>query len=97
MKQFILNLLSSQSETSSKRFSALVVLFNIIAMAWVATFKAKDWITPEFMYDSLALIVGGGLGLTVLEKVFSKKNDPAPKPPVETPVDQPVQQDPPVQ
>ena len=61
MKQFILNLLSSQSETSSKRFSALVVLFNIIAMAWVATFKAKDWITPEFMYDSLALIVGGGL------------------------------------
>jgi len=97
MKQFILNLLSNQSETSSKRFSALVVLFNIIAMAWVATFKAKDWITPEFMYDSLALIVGGGLGLTVLEKVFSKKNDPTPQPSVETPVDQPVQQDTPAQ
>jgi hypothetical protein len=39
----------------------------------VATFKAKDFVTPEFMYDSLALIAGGGLGLTVIEKIFSAK------------------------
>jgi hypothetical protein len=39
----------------------------------VATFKAKDFVTPEFMYDSLALIAGGGLGLTVIEKIFAAK------------------------
>jgi hypothetical protein len=26
------------------------------------------------MYDSLALIAGGGLGLTVVEKIFMAKN-----------------------
>jgi hypothetical protein len=39
----------------------------------VATIRAKDFVTPEFMYDSLALISGGGLGLTVIEKIFSSK------------------------
>jgi len=28
------------------------------------------------MFDALALIAGGGLGLTVIEKIFSKKEDP---------------------
>lgn len=34
---------------------------------------SSDKITPEFMYDALALIAGGGLGLTVIEKIFVKK------------------------
>lgn len=73
MKKFISDLLSGQSDTSSKRFAALFALLNIIAITWVATLKAKDFVTPEFMYDSLALIAGGGLGLTVIEKIFSAK------------------------
>jgi hypothetical protein len=73
MKKFLMDLLSGQSDTSSKRFAALFTLFNIIAITWVATFKAKDFVTPEFMYDSLALIAGGGLGLTVIEKIFAAK------------------------
>jgi hypothetical protein len=33
------------------------------------------------MYDALCLIAGGGLGLTVIEKIFSKKggSDKTPK------------------
>jgi hypothetical protein len=73
MKKFIQNLLSSESDQSSKRFAALFTLVNLIAMTWVATLKDDKFITPEFMYDSLALIAGGGLGLTVIEKIFTKK------------------------
>jgi hypothetical protein len=73
MKKFLMDLLSGQSDTSSKRFAALFTLFNIIAITWVATIKAKDFVTPEFMYDALAMIAGGGLGLTVIEKIFAAK------------------------
>lgn len=71
MIKFLKNLLSSESETSSKRFSALFTLFNVIVLTYLAAWK-NNWITPAFMYDSLCLIVGGGLGLTVMEKIFKK-------------------------
>ena len=75
MKKFINDLLSGESDTSSKRFSSLFVLLNLVLMTWVATYNAKDYVTPEFMYDALTLIAGGGLGLTVIEKIFTKKNE----------------------
>ena len=68
-----MSLISVKSDSSSKRFAALFTLFNLIAITWVATLKAKDYVTPEFMYDALSLIAGGGLGLTVIEKIFSSK------------------------
>lgn len=73
MKKFFSDLMSGSSDTSSKRFAALFALFNIIAITWVATIKDEKHITPEFMFDSLALIAGGGLGLTVIEKIFTAK------------------------
>lgn len=73
MKKFFSDLMSGSSDTSSKRFAALFALFNIIAITWVATIKDENHITPEFMFDSLALIAGGGLGLTVIEKIFTAK------------------------
>jgi hypothetical protein len=72
MLQFFINLMSSQSDTSSKRFAALFTLLNIILMAWVATFAAIGHVTPEFMFTALAAVAGGGLGLTILEKIFNK-------------------------
>lgn len=73
MKKFFNDLFSGTSETSSKRFAALISLFSIIIMTFIATFKADKCVTPEFMFDGLALIAGGGLGLTVIEKIFTKK------------------------
>lgn len=73
MKKFFSDLMSGSSDTSSKRFAALFALFNIIAITWVATIKDEKHVTPEFMFDSLALIAGGGLGLTVIEKIFTAK------------------------
>jgi lipoprotein signal peptidase len=68
---------SNGDEVSSKRFSAFFTLLNIIILAYIATFMSEEKITPEFMYDALALIAGGGLGLTVIEKIFSKKDKDA--------------------
>lgn len=75
MKKFISELLSSKSGTSSKRFAALFTLMNVIILAYIATFRSVEG-TPEYMYDALCLIAGGGLGLTVIEKIFSKNSDP---------------------
>jgi hypothetical protein len=82
MKQFFKDLISGDSETSSKRFAALFTLLNVIILTYMGAWKS-GWITPEFMYNSLVLLVGGGLGLTVVEKIF-KKDPPPPTPPANT-------------
>lgn len=73
MKKFFKDLLSSTSDTSSKRFASLLALFVVISLAYIATYKNKEHITPEFMFDAIALIAGGGLGLTVIENVAKIK------------------------
>ena len=73
MKKFFTDLLSGSSDTSSKRFASLLALFVVISLAYIATYKDEKHITPEFMFDSIALIAGGGLGLTVIENVVKMK------------------------
>jgi uncharacterized membrane protein YbhN (UPF0104 family) len=73
MKKFFTDLLSGTSDTSSKRFAALLSLFVVISLAYIATYKNEEHITPEFMFDSIALIAGGGLGLTVIENIVKMK------------------------
>lgn len=73
MKQFFKNLISGSSEASSKRFASLITLAVVISLAYIATFRNGDHITPEFMFNALCLIVGGGLGLTAIENVFKSK------------------------
>ena len=73
MKKFFIDLLSGNSDTSSKRFAALLSLFVVISLTYIATYKNEEHITPEFMFDSIALIAGGGLGLTVIENVVKMK------------------------
>ena len=81
MKKFFTNLLSGSSDTSSKRFTSLVTLAVVISLTYIATFRNSDHITPEFMFNALCLITGGGLGLTAIENVAkmrqqSKDNTP---------------------
>lgn len=64
---------SSNNEVSSKRIASIFVLINVVILAYIATFRSKEGVTPEFMYDSLCLIAGGGLGLTVIEKILALK------------------------
>mgnify|MGYP006292049989 FL=1 len=70
---FIMNLLGNGSDVSSKRFSGIVTLLNLIGLAYVAT--VKQGVCPEYMYNTLALLCGGFLGLTTVEAIFAKKKE----------------------
>ena len=75
MKKFFKDLFSGSSETSSKRFAAIITLINVIALAYIAAYNAPNKALPTYMWTGLIIIVGGGLGLTVVEKIFGKGGD----------------------
>lgn len=72
MKKFFSQLVSANDETSSKRVVSLVAFVNVLGMAWVTMFTSYD--VPEYVFDGLLLLAGAGLGLTVMEKIFTKYN-----------------------
>lgn len=87
MKKFFLDMFSNNNEVSAKRVTSIFVLVNVVVLAYIATFRSNEGVTPEFMYDSLCLIAGGGLGLTVVEKILALKykgKDETPSDPEET-------------
>lgn len=73
MKDFFKKVLSAESPESSKRVASFLTLFVVLILSFMAAFN-KDWIVPEFIFDGLCLLAGGGLTLTVVEKIFSKKD-----------------------
>ena len=68
-----MKLLGDGSDVSSKRFSGIITLVNLIGLAYVAT--VKQGVCPEYMYNTLALLCGGFLGLTTVEAIFAKKKE----------------------
>lgn len=73
MSNFFMKLMGDGSDVSSKRFSGIITLLNLIGLAYVAT--AKQGVCPEHMFDTLALLCGGFLGLTTVEAIFAKKKN----------------------
>ena len=67
-------MLSADGEISSKRVASLFVLLNVVIMAYVASLK-NNGVLPEYMFNALCLIIGGGLGLTSIEAIFKKKDE----------------------
>lgn len=78
MKKWLKSLLSSEGDASSKRASAILSLLVCISFAYIATFTQYQ--CPEYMFDGILVIAGGGLGLTVIESIFTryKKKDDTP-------------------
>lgn len=74
MKEFLKKMLSADGEISSKRVASLFVLLNVVIMAYVASLK-NNGVLPEYMFNALCLIIGGGLGLTSIEAIFKKKDE----------------------
>jgi len=68
---FLKKMVSTSSEVSHKRVIVIVFAIAIIAFCFIATYTTH--IIPEFMFDALCLVVGGGMGLSVLDKVKSLK------------------------
>jgi hypothetical protein len=73
IKNFFSRMFSSDGGVSSKRVISIVILVNVIIFCYIAIFLGK--IIPEFMFDGLALVGGGGIGLTAIENIFRKGGD----------------------
>ncbi len=71
--QFLLSMMTSNSGVSSKRFFTFIVLMNVLVLTYIATFNAPQYLCPDFMYDALCMISGGGMATTLIEK-FADRN-----------------------
>lgn len=69
--KWLKSLLSAEGDASSKRVSAILALIVCINLSYIGTFT--EYKCPEYMFDGLLLLAGGGLGLTVIESIFTKK------------------------
>jgi hypothetical protein len=73
LRNFFTQLLSEGTAVSSKRFSGLITLLNLIILTYIST--VKNGTTPEYMYTTLAFLVGSLLGLTSIERIMMQKDD----------------------
>jgi hypothetical protein len=71
MKEFLKKMVSASGDVSHKRVIVVFFAFCIIVFCFIAIYTSK--VIPEFMFDALCLVVGGGMGLSVLDKVKSLK------------------------
>ena len=62
---------SNDKDASSKRVASILALLVCINLSYIGTFT--EYKTPEYMFDGMLLLAGGGLGLTVIESIFTKK------------------------
>lgn len=69
--ELLIRMMTEGTGVSSKRFSGLVTLLNLIVLAYITTIKKGE--TPEYIFDTMALLTASFLGLTTLEKIFGKK------------------------
>jgi hypothetical protein len=69
--ELFMKIMTDGTGVSSKRFSGLVTLLNLIILAYITTVKNGE--TPEHIFDTLALLTASLLGLTTIEKIFGKK------------------------
>jgi hypothetical protein len=74
MKKFVESLLSSNGRISSKRFTAIFALMNLIALTWLAAFYNDQRLVPPYMFDALVILSGGTLAITGAETIFTKKD-----------------------
>ena len=74
--KWIKSVFSNEGDASSKRVASILALLVCINLSYIGTFT--EYKTPEYMFDGLLILAGGGLGLTVIESIFDKKKSNEP-------------------
>ena len=69
--KWLKSIFSNEGDASSKRVASIIALLVCINLSYIGTFT--EYKTPEYMFDGLLILAGGGLGLTVIESIFTKK------------------------
>ena len=69
--KWLKSVFSNEGDASSKRVASILALLVCINLSYIGTFT--HYKTPEYMFDGMLLLAGGGLGLTVIESIFDKK------------------------
>ena len=69
--KWLRSIFSNEGDASSKRVASIVTLLVCINLSYIGTFT--EYKCPEYMFDGLLILAGGGLGLTVIESIFGKK------------------------
>lgn len=71
-KEFILKILSGESDVSSKRLAGLVALGTAIILSFIDTFGHK---INEHLFDGFLLFAAASLGLTIADNWINKKTN----------------------
>jgi hypothetical protein len=69
--KWLKSVFSNETDASSKRVASILALVVCINLTYIGTFT--EYKTPEYMFDGLLILAGGGLGLTVIESIFANK------------------------
>jgi hypothetical protein len=69
--KWLKSVFSNETDASSKRVASILALVVCINLSYIGTFT--EYKTPEYMFDGLLILAGGGLGLTVIESIFANK------------------------